>query len=536
MRVIKVFILMVSFFVFFGAVFPIMDGGKDSKAQSQFEKPSVWGNDVIIRYGPTENGISIDHNAGDTLYAASCTTSEDVGNGSVRLFFSADGGDYWYHTMFGVSAGTFSYPMVLTGSVGWKLYLFCLSSYNKGDLIMNRFTQQFTPSGGWSDPKVDGDSITYFTACTDLGLGNYLMIVYQQEDVGDSTPDLYTIRSTDQGVSWSTPVLVSEDGAHPDIAYGTGGCVYLVYESTSGGDREIWFARSNNYCASGSWEYYEALTSDSWDDTYPKIAALHTSPASSPTVWVAYNHDFTGTGNIDLRYAYSTNGGADWSKNHNLATLSDYDEMASHLWVSRSTSSTTVNICYLKHKASLSPFGEWSEIWFRTATSATPTSWTTPVQISDHLAANAQDGRLVCQGTYLGSNCGTLYAGKELFPFGHNFRSLYFDYSAWTDVGHEEQEEKSPVSFSLSPNYPNPFNPETRIEYSISKACQVRLEIFNTLGQKIRILVDEYQSVGKKGVIWDGRNENGNEVASGVYFYRLTAGDFSEAKKMLLLK
>ncbi len=96
--------------------------------------------------------------------------------------------------------------------------------------------------------------------------------------------------------------------------------------------------------------------------------------------------------------------------------------------------------------------------------------------------------------------------------------------------------ESLPQHFSLSQNYPNPFNPQTSIRYALPQDAQVKLVIYNVLGQKIKTLVDEFQSAGHKVVWWDGKDERGDQVASGVYFYRLKADEFSEAKKMLLVK
>lgn len=94
----------------------------------------------------------------------------------------------------------------------------------------------------------------------------------------------------------------------------------------------------------------------------------------------------------------------------------------------------------------------------------------------------------------------------------------------------------TPKDFSLSQNLPNPFNPETRISYDLPSACQVKLCIYNLLGQKTRTLVDEYQSAGHKIINWDGKDDQGNQLASGVYFYRIQAGDFTDAMKMIMMK
>ena len=90
--------------------------------------------------------------------------------------------------------------------------------------------------------------------------------------------------------------------------------------------------------------------------------------------------------------------------------------------------------------------------------------------------------------------------------------------------------------YPLAQNYPNPFNPETDISYNLPQGCHVKLSVFNIMGQKVRTLVDEYQTAGHKTVQWDARDHIGEEVASGVYFYRLQAGEYSQVRKMLMLK
>ena len=93
-----------------------------------------------------------------------------------------------------------------------------------------------------------------------------------------------------------------------------------------------------------------------------------------------------------------------------------------------------------------------------------------------------------------------------------------------------------PAVYALSRNYPNPFNPTTTIDYSIPEAGNVELVIFNMAGQKVRTLVSEKQDAAYYKVVWDGRNENGESVASGLYFYRLASGNFNKIEKMTLIK
>lgn len=93
-----------------------------------------------------------------------------------------------------------------------------------------------------------------------------------------------------------------------------------------------------------------------------------------------------------------------------------------------------------------------------------------------------------------------------------------------------------PQQFALSQNYPNPFNPETNIEFSLSDEAKVNLTIYNVKGQVVNTLVNGSMFAGSYKVHWDGKDRSGNSIASGVYFYRLVAGDKVSTKKMVMIK
>jgi hypothetical protein len=93
-----------------------------------------------------------------------------------------------------------------------------------------------------------------------------------------------------------------------------------------------------------------------------------------------------------------------------------------------------------------------------------------------------------------------------------------------------------PSVFELSQNYPNPFNPLTVIRYSLSRRSPVEITVFNLLGQEVKTLENSLQSAGVYETTWDGTNRTGEKVASGIYFYRIKAGDNVQTRKMLLLK
>ncbi len=93
-----------------------------------------------------------------------------------------------------------------------------------------------------------------------------------------------------------------------------------------------------------------------------------------------------------------------------------------------------------------------------------------------------------------------------------------------------------PTDYGLQQNVPNPFNPETTISYQLRESGRALLTVYSSLGQEIRTLVDEVQEVGAYTVRWDGRDSFGRQVASGVYFYKMRSGTFSDQRRMMLLK
>ena len=100
----------------------------------------------------------------------------------------------------------------------------------------------------------------------------------------------------------------------------------------------------------------------------------------------------------------------------------------------------------------------------------------------------------------------------------------------------EQVKLQIPSGYTLSQNYPNPFNPTTSIVYQLAKNGDVQLSIFNTLGQRIRTMVNGAQNAGTHTVVWDGKNDFGKNVSTGIYLYQLRTGDFVKTKKMVLVR
>jgi len=103
-------------------------------------------------------------------------------------------------------------------------------------------------------------------------------------------------------------------------------------------------------------------------------------------------------------------------------------------------------------------------------------------------------------------------------------------------LGVETISSNIPKDFSLSDAYPNPFNPETKINFNLAKSANIKMIVYNLLGQKIKTLVSQEMNAGTYSVTWDGKDDFNKQVASGVYLFSFQAESFRTTKKVVLLK
>jgi hypothetical protein len=155
--------------------------------------------------------------------------------------------------------------------------------------------------------------------------------------------------------------------------------------------------------------------------------------------------------------------------------------------------------------------------------------------------------------SWLESSPGAPGIGADTDPPIDNRSMYYLTSSGWTaisgvdimvtayvsdqPVGVEDNNDSQiPLTFDLKQNYPNPFNPTTIIGYQIPQSNHVTLEIYNALGEKVRTLVNQVQETGYYQIEWNGKNDVGNQLSSGIYLYRITAGNYVKVMKMILLR
>lgn len=117
---------------------------------------------------------------------------------------------------------------------------------------------------------------------------------------------------------------------------------------------------------------------------------------------------------------------------------------------------------------------------------------------------------------------------------GHNVYMTQIDYGT-TDINNTDP-GTLPTGYSLEQNYPNPFNPTTSIQFALPSKSHVKLEVYNLLGRKIATIADNIFESGTHTVNWDGKNNSGEQSASGIYFYKIKADQFDQTRKMILLK
>ena len=123
-------------------------------------------------------------------------------------------------------------------------------------------------------------------------------------------------------------------------------------------------------------------------------------------------------------------------------------------------------------------------------------------------------------------------ATQKLIYLTYKFQGSFGQFA----LRESENWDNLPTEFSLAQNYPNPFNPSTQISYSLPYNSDVNITVYNILGEKVKEITNANEEAGEHSVIWDGSNSAGDQVVSGTYFYRIQAGDFSDTKKMSLVR
>jgi hypothetical protein len=472
-------------------------------------------------------------------------------------YYSMDGGYTWFEGSLTSSLGVWGDPVVTFDANG-DLYYSHLSWPNQvaGDWL-DRIVVQKSTNGGltWSDGVGVGlnaprDQDKEWLA-VDRTYGFYHNNIYMawtefdnigSADLSDSTRILFS-RSTDHGESWSWPKRVSDlggdcvdsdntvEGAVP--AVGPGGEIYVAWS----GHEQIYFDKSTDGGVTWGQDAVIATQPGGWDFTVSGIYRCNGFPvtlcdvSTSPYrghVYVVWSDKRNGVLDTDIFFIKSTDGGATWTspvspipetvERHQFFPWATIDPVTGYVYIAfydrRYTTSDSTEVFVAM---SQDGGGTWTD--FRVSESKFVPK--PEVFFGDYINIAALNGKV--------------------YPIWMRMDGT--NLSVW--MAHIDIPVPTAIAFADPPvdprvrlrqNFPNPFNPTTRIEFELSYAMDVSVNIYDVTGRFVARVTSGAFDRGPHQLEWDGTDHTGRPVSSGIYFYKLTAGDQIVTKKMTLLK
>ena len=329
--------------------------------------------------------------------------------------------------------------------------------------------------------------------------GSYVHITWMSE-VAKSESFISYRSSSNGGLNFGTLQQLTVGGlkGQPSVC-STGDKVMIFFHNHDYGNREISMMRSTN--SGSTWPGgLTRLTDD------PAASQFPSASAAGDTVYITWSDNRTG--DYQIYFKKSANGGQTWQTDHKLTSTAgnkNYPSIAAwgtyvHLTWSNNTDH---DIYYLR---GIYSGNSWQQIVHLTEA--------TSVSEDPSIAASGPAVHILWRDTR--DNNGEVYYKRN--PTGNM-------------IGITSFSSQIPLSFELYQNYPNPFNPTTKIKFDIPRSGYVTLKIFDVLGREVSVLVNEFIKPGVYETDFDA-----SRLPSGVYFYKLISGDFSETKKMILLK
>ena len=433
-----------------------------------------------------------------------------------------------------------------------KIILLIIVSYSL--LINNCFSQwqpDFRLTTSSADSKLSGNNARCIEA-------NWSIVHVVYYDFRDGNYEIYYKRSTDNGTSWATGLRLTNNSAEssfPSVAV-SGLLVHVVWPDSRDGNYEIYYKRSTD--GGINWGTDTRLTNNSAVSSVPSVSV---SGSAVHITWQDLRD-----GNYEIYYKRSTDGGVNWGADTRLTNNSSQSNDPS-----ATVSGSVVHVVWQDYRDGN------EEIYYKRSTDG-GLSWGTDTRLTNNSAISIYPS-VIASGLnihvvwiddrdgndeiyYQRSTDGGVNWESNLRLTNNNFHSENpfitvsgtIVHVVWTDdrngnysiyykqnptgnpIGIKSLSTEIPTEYSLSQNYPNPFNPVTKIRFAIpplegARGRIVKLIIFNILGMEVAALVNEQLKAGTYEVDFDGTN-----YPSGVYYYSINAGSFSQTKKMVLLK
>lgn len=469
-------------------------------------------------------------------------------------YYSTNGGLNWTQGRLTSAAyGVWGDPCLTFDALG-NLYYGHLSNPPSPGYWIDRIVVQKSTNGGvtwnsgvgigYNPPRKNQDKEWLIADMTNSPYRNNLYVTWTQFDyygssLSTDSSRILCSRSTDAGLTWSTPVRVSDragdcidedntvEGAVP--AVGPNGEVYTAWSGPLG----IMFDKSTDGGLTWGQDVFVSSQPGGWDYMIPGIYRCNGLPITAcdisnsshrGTIYVNWTDQRNGLTNTDVFLSKSTDGGATWSPalrvNDDLTATQQFfswmtiDQSTGYVYVvfyDRRLTQTNATDVFL---ARSTDGGETFSNFKVSQTSFTPTS---SIFFGDYTGVAASNGKVYPIWMRLDGT--TLSVWTALV-------SDTLSTGVTEEIGHAS-------SFALYQNYPNPFNPSTMIRFSTATREHVVLAVFDILGREVTTLVDRIVDPGEHTVVfnaWDYR------LSSGTYFYRITAGSYTQTRKFVLLE
>ena len=331
--------------------------------------------------------------------------------------------------------------------------------------------------------------------------------------------DIYTQRIGSAGaVQWTTngvaTCTMATDQIKPDICSdGAGGVIITWYDYRSTTDFNI-YAQRQGPAGAIVWAVDGVVMNNNvaYDQIDPKIVSDGLGGAIIS--WTDYR---TGTTADIYAQRVNTSGTVQWTTTGVIICTSAGDQIKSQLV---SDGNNGAYITWEDHRNAGN-----SDIYAQRIASNAAINWTATGFAICTMGNDQLNPMIVSNG-----NLGAIVVWQD-YRSGNNFDIYETGFNTTGLVAIEKGGTMNPVEFTLSQNYPNPFNPVTVINYQLPKSGNVKLSIYDALGQKVDVLVNESQNAGNHKIEW-----NASAFPSGVYFYCMEAGSFVSNKKMILIK
>ena len=321
-------------------------------------------------------------------------------------------------------------------------------------------------------------------------------------DNRDGNEEIYYKRSLDFGGSWGTDIRMTNNTAisrNPSVT-ASGSAAHVVWEDNREGNWEIYYKGSIDEGV--NWDPDTRLTNNTANSWYPSVSS------SGSDVHIVWSDDRDG--NLEIYYKGSINKGVNWDADTRLTNNS-----AASRTPSVSVSGQAVHVVWDDRRG-----GASGEIYYKRSTDA-GVSWIADTQLTVNFAS--QNPSVSVSGT-------AVYVVWKDYRDG-NWEIYSKQNPTGNPVGIININSEIPNEFSLGQNYPNPFNPATKIKFELRNTSFTNLVIYDGLGREVETIVNEQLNAGSYEADWNASN-----FPSGVYFYKLTTGDFSKTNKMLLIK